>query len=81
MRLDVESIAFSKLKSENLHLLLVAYLKVKLLTEFLEENPDFLMPPPEANLRLSNREKAIILKWIDQGLNGKIIGLFIARKK
>ncbi|WP_162419422.1 DUF1553 domain-containing protein [Cyclobacterium roseum] len=31
------------------------------------ENPDYLMPPPESNLSLSDREKAILIRWIEQG--------------
>ena len=29
------------------------------------------MPPPESNLNLSNRERAILIKWIDQGAEWK----------
>ena len=29
------------------------------------------MPPPESKLILNNKEKAIILKWIDQGASWK----------
>ncbi len=31
------------------------------------EDPDMIMPPPENNLTLNSREKALIYKWIDQG--------------
>jgi len=30
-------------------------------------DPDYRMPPPESNLSLSAREKAIIVRWIEQG--------------
>ena len=33
------------------------------------------MPPPESNLFLTEREKKIIEKWIEQGANGKTTGL------
>jgi hypothetical protein len=31
------------------------------------DNPDYLMPPPESNLTLSPQEKAILIRWIEQG--------------
>ncbi|PHN02755.1 DUF1553 domain-containing protein [Flavilitoribacter nigricans] len=31
------------------------------------DNPELQMPPPEANLQLSAREKAILVKWIEDG--------------
>lgn len=33
----------------------------------ISEDPDLQMPPPEANLQLTAREKAILVKWIEDG--------------
>lgn len=33
----------------------------------LSDDPDLVMPPPESKLKLSDREKAMLIKWIDQG--------------
>ena len=42
------------------------------------DNPDDVMPPPESNLTLDEREKAIIKKWIEQGAEWKEHWAFIA---
>jgi hypothetical protein len=34
-------------------------------------DPDWMMPPPESNLRLSNEEIAILTKWVKQGAEYK----------
>ena len=39
------------------------------------------MPPPESNLKLSDKEKAIILKWIYQGAVWKNHWAFIPPEK
>ena len=66
LRLDIESAAKSKgaivsgslRRSESFHRIVS-----------LEE--DQVMPPPKSNLTLSNREKAILIKWIDDGAEYK----------
>ena len=81
LRLDLESIAFSKLESGkrafssgNLH-------KSESAHRIIHEDPDVIMPPPEANLSLTNREKAIIFKWIEQGAEWKEHWAFLPPKK
>ena len=37
----------------------------------LSSDPDFMMPPPESNLKLTKEEKEILIKWIDQGAEYK----------
>ncbi len=39
----------------------------ELYLRIMEHDPDLLMPPPESNLALSEWEKAVIKKWIEQG--------------
>ncbi|MDX1636924.1 MAG: DUF1553 domain-containing protein [Balneolaceae bacterium] len=44
-------------------------------------DPDFMMPPPESNLDLSEREIAILRKWIEQGAEFKKHWSFIPPEK
>ena len=41
------------------------------------DDPDRMMPPPESNLMLSEYEKALIARWIDQGAQWKPHWAFI----
>ncbi len=43
----------------------------ELYRRIMETNPDEMMPPPESNLALSDFEKALIKKWIEQGASYK----------
>ncbi|MEJ1236633.1 DUF1553 domain-containing protein [Chryseolinea sp. T2] len=43
----------------------------ELVHRILSDDPDYLMPSPESHLTLSAREKAILVKWIDQGAEYK----------
>ena len=47
----------------------------------LASDPDIIMPTPESKLSLTNTEKAILLKWIDQGAEWKKHWAFISPKK
>ncbi|MGY8945183.1 MAG: DUF1549 domain-containing protein, partial [Flavobacteriales bacterium] len=44
-------------------------------------DPAVIMPHPDSNLTLNSREKAILLKWIDQGAEWKDHWSFIPPKK
>jgi hypothetical protein len=44
-------------------------------------DPDMLMPPPESNLKLSDYEKAVLGKWIEQGAKWKPHWSFIPPQK
>lgn len=37
----------------------------------MDDDPDVIMPPPESNLMLTEREKALIARWIEQGAKWK----------
>ena len=66
LRLDIESSAKSNgaivegslRRSESFH-------------RIISEEKDQVMPPPKSNLELSNREKAILIKWIKDGAEYK----------
>ena len=42
-----------------------------LIQRIFTENPDDIMPPPESNLTLTDREKEILKKWVAQGAEWK----------
>ncbi len=77
-RLDREEGAFAKLKVSGGHAFVkgnsgrsVAWQRIT------SEDPEFHMPPPESNLSLSAKEKALITKWIEQGAEWKEHWAFI----
>lgn len=41
--------------------------KSEFVRRILSNDPDYIMPTPESNLTLSEREKAILVRWIEQG--------------
>ena len=41
----------------------------EIVARILDHDPKTMMPPPSSKLMLSDREKALIIKWIDQGAN------------
>ena len=81
LRLDIETLAFSKLESGKR-----AFSKANLYNSesahrIISTDPELQMPPPESNLKLSSREKALILKWIEQGAIWKKHWSFTPPKK
>ena len=55
--------------------------KSELVHRIYSEDPNILMPPPESNLDLTPKEKAILEKWIAQGGEYKEHWAFIATEK
>ncbi|WP_232835042.1 DUF1553 domain-containing protein [Pleomorphovibrio marinus] len=45
------------------------------------DDPEKMMPPPQSNLTLSSREKAIIVRWIEQGATYKPHWAYIKPEK
>jgi hypothetical protein len=77
LRLDDEKIAFSKLLSGSRALVSGSLFKSELAHRILSTDPEEIMPTPESKLSLTDKEKAIILKWIDQGAQWKDHWAFI----
>ena len=71
LRLDIESVAFSKLQTNNRAFVKGSIYRSESVHRILSNDPDIQMPPPESNLNLSNRERAILIKWIEQGAKWK----------
>jgi hypothetical protein len=81
LRLDVESIAFSKLESGKRAFSSGSLYKSESAKRIIHDDPNIVMPPPKSNLNLTNREKAIIFKWIEQGAEWKEHWAFLPPKK
>lgn len=45
------------------------------------DDPELVMPPPESNLTLTQYEKALLTKWIDQGAQYKDLWSFMSPEK
>lgn len=71
-RLDLEEVAFAKLNVSGGHAFVKGNPGRSVAWErTISVDPEFQMPPPESNLSLSTREKALITKWIKQGAEWK----------
>ena len=55
--------------------------KSELIKRIHADDPNEIMPPPESNLSLTEREKALLEKWIDQGAEWKLYWAFIPPEK
>ncbi len=71
LRLDIEEDAFKKLLSGNYAFVKGNIGKSEVIHRLISTEPDEVMPPPESELALNNREIALIAKWIDQGSEWK----------
>lgn len=68
LRLDVAEGAFAALASGNGFALVAGKpAKSQVYHRILSEDPEMKMPPPESNLVLSAQEKALLIRWIEQG--------------
>ncbi|HEY5918819.1 MAG TPA: PSD1 and planctomycete cytochrome C domain-containing protein [Chryseolinea sp.] len=78
-RLDTEEGAFKALKSNPKHFAIVKgnVDESVLVKRIFSEDPLFHMPPPESNLVLTEQEKSVLKKWIEQGAEYKKHWAFI----
>ena len=68
LRLDTKEGAYSSLKTDKGYAIVPGKShKSKLLERIYSLDKDFRMPPPESKLFISEYEKALIKKWVDQG--------------
>jgi len=69
LRLDIKSGIESAMKLNNgQYIIDVKHVeKSGIIKRIKSEELNFVMPPPESNLTLSQREKTILTKWIEQG--------------
>lgn len=71
LRLDIESEAFKKLSSGNHAFVAGKPGSSESIDRILSDDPNLVMPPPASNLSLNASEKAILIKWIEQGAEWK----------
>ncbi len=64
LRLDIEEEAKKVIKAGNLN-------GSSLVHRVLSDDAEIMMPPPESNLELSDKDKAILIKWVRQGAQWK----------
>lgn len=71
LRLDLEEVAFKKLESGNRAFVSGNPDKSEGLKRILSDDPEIQMPPTDSHLSLSALEKAMVVKWIEQGAEWK----------
>ena len=83
LRFDVEKVAKGELEENPGRYAIVPGKtgKSQLVRRIVSKDPDYQMPPPESNLSLSAKEKALIIKWIEQGAEWKEHWAFILPQK
>ncbi len=69
LRLDLEEHAYAELVDHPGKFAIVPYrlAKSELANRILSDDPEYQMPPPKSNLNLSDKDKAMLIKWVDQG--------------
>ena len=81
LRLDQKQGLFGKTKKGNRIIAPGRPGSSELVNHILSSDPEFMMPPPESNLALDPKEKALIHKWIDQGAEWKDHWAFLPIEK
>lgn len=83
LRLDIESEALKALKDQPGKYAIVPgnSKDSKLVHRIMSEDPAVMMPPPESGLKLSDTERKILQKWIEQGAEYEKHWAFISPKK
>ena len=80
LRLDIFEGATATLKEGGHAIVPGKPSKSKLVYRIYHDEEDQVMPPPESNYKLTDREKALLEKWIDQGAEWKEHWAFIPPK-
>ena len=80
-RLDIEENAFAKLSNGKYAFVPGNALQSESVYRILNSDPEIKMPPPDSHLSLNAEEKAIIIKWIQQGALWKDHWAFISPEK
>lgn len=78
LRLDTREGATALLKSGNYAINADHPDVSELLSRIEHKDPDMIMPPPDSKMLLTEKEKAILAKWIRQGAEWKPYWAFIA---
>ncbi len=81
LRLDTEDGAYAALEDGNHAITPGKLAKSAVFTRIVATDEEIMMPPPESNLKLTDREKALIIRWIEQGAKYKPHWSFILPQK
>jgi hypothetical protein len=71
LRLDRKEVAFGELPSGHRAIVPGSTRRSELVKRILSSDPKVLMPAPESNLALTDYEKAVLVRWIEQGADWK----------
>ncbi|MDH3651413.1 MAG: hypothetical protein OEQ53_17150, partial [Saprospiraceae bacterium] len=69
LRLDIRDSAYSQLPEHPGHYAIKPgnLRRSEVFHRILSSDPDDKMPPPKSNVSLTNREKALLIRWMEQG--------------
>lgn len=82
LRLDIASFAYNKKTESGLKAIEPKNIsKSELVHRILSDDPEYKMPSPLAHLELSAYEKAVLIKWIEQGAIYKPHWAFVTPEK
>jgi hypothetical protein len=71
LRLDQQEVVFARLSSGSTAVVPGRPRSSELVRRILSDDPALVMPTPESHLTLSDYEKAVLVRWIDQGAEWK----------
>lgn len=72
LRLDTESAVFAALRGKEVFPVVAGKPnQSEIINRILTEDPEQIMPTPKSNLKLDAREKAMLVKWVEQGAKWK----------
>ncbi|WP_299547400.1 DUF1553 domain-containing protein [Seonamhaeicola sp.] len=81
VRLDTEDGLFAKSKNGNKVFVPKNTASSEAISRILTNDPELMMPPPDSKLQLSDKEKALLVKWVEQGAEWKEHWAFIPPKE
>ena len=71
LRLDIKDRAFGELPSGHRAIVPGSLRRSALVGRILSTDPKVMMPAPESNLALTDYEKAVLVRWVEQGADWK----------
>lgn len=82
LRLDIKAHVFKTLKDKESFAVVAGNSdKSEIIKRILHKDSELVMPTPESKMRLTNKEKAILIKWVEQGAEWKNHWAFESPKK
>ena len=81
LRFDIEGDLFKKSNQGNFVFKAGNLEKSEGIQRILSDDPNYIMPPADSHLELTPKEKAILVKWVEQGASWKKHWAFISPDK